>query len=313
MGRGTTHSNMWTRGLILAAAAILVAVILAGHEFVPNAVGNLGSFVETFLPWLGWVLVPIGFGAAVRRSASAGIAAALTLLVWSTMFLALLPDKSNGDGEFRVLTHNVDVDNPDLEGTVDTLLGAQADILALEELDEEDQNRYAEALADEYPYTVRHGTVALWSKFPITSSKPVDIEIGWTRAMQAVVETPTASVAVYVSHLASVRIGSDGFSSQQRDATARALGKIIAAEQLDSVVLLGDLNGTLQDRSLAPLTYQLRSTQAEAGQGFGFTWPASFPMSRIDQILVKNLTPVKSWTLDRTGSDHLPIASELHT
>jgi vancomycin resistance protein VanJ len=43
----------------------------------------------------------------------------------------------------------------------------------------------------------------------------------------------------------------------------------------------------------------------------GFSWPASFPMARIDQIMVKGIEPVSSWTLPKTGSDHLPVAARL--
>jgi vancomycin resistance protein VanJ len=75
------------------------------------------------------------------------------------------------------------------------------------------------------------------------------------------------------------------------------------------VVLLGDLNGTMDDRAFADLTSQLRSAQTAAGDGFGFSWPASFPVARIDQILVRGVKPVSSWVLPATGSDHLPVAA----
>jgi vancomycin resistance protein VanJ len=102
-----------------------------------------------------------------------------------------------------------------------------------------------------------------------------------------------------------------GFTAQQRDQSADALGEAIADEQLSRVVLLGDLNGTMNDRSLNAVTSQMRSTQGAAGSGFGFSWPASFPMARIDQIMVKGIDPVSSWTLPRTGSDHLPVAARV--
>ncbi|MFD5537064.1 hypothetical protein ACFWIJ_04200 [Streptomyces sp. NPDC127079] len=35
-------------------------------------------------------------------------------------------------------------------------------------------------------------------------------------------------------------------------------------------------------------------------------------MARIDQIMVKGVEPVSSWTLPRTGSDHLPIAARVN-
>lgn len=305
------RGGMWRRGITAAALAAIVAAILALHRFVPNSIGNVGSLLETFLPWLGWSLPPLIVWAWVRRSATAAVALAMPVVLWLSMFAGLLPDKYRGDGHIRVLTHNVDADNSDITGTADVLLGVDADIVALEELDTSVQGDYRDRLAGSYPFHVVHGTVGLWSKYEIIESSPVDIHIGWTRAMRAVVDSPEGLTAVYVAHLASVRVGTEGFTSTQRDATAQALGLEIASEPLAQVLLLGDLNGTAQDRSLAPITYQLDSTQAQAGRGFGFSWPAAFPMARIDHILVRGLTATSSWSLDPTGSDHLPVASDL--
>ena len=87
----------------------------------------------------------------------------------------------------------------------------------------------------------------------------------------------------------------------------RALGKAVTADASRRVVLLGDLNGTTYDRAFAPLTSHLRSAQDAAGDGFGFTWPAAFPVARIDQILVRGVQPNSSWVLPANGSDHLPV------
>ncbi|BFO14982.1 hypothetical protein SHKM778_13700 [Streptomyces sp. KM77-8] len=75
------------------------------------------------------------------------------------------------------------------------------------------------------------------------------------------------------------------------------------------MVLLGDLNGTMDDRALDGVTSGLRSVQSEAGEGFGFTWPARFPVARIDHILVRGVTVASSRVLPATGSDHLPVAA----
>jgi vancomycin resistance protein VanJ len=89
----------------------------------------------------------------------------------------------------------------------------------------------------------------------------------------------------------------------------QALGKAIAADPSNRVVLLGDLNGTTDDRSFADITSQMRSAQDAAGDGFGFTWPAKFPVVRIDQILVRGVQPESSWVLPANGSDHRPVAA----
>ena len=67
----------------------------------------------------------------------------------------------------------------------------------------------------------------------------------------------------------------------------------------------------MNDRALNAVTSQMRSTQGAAGSGFGFSWPASFPMARIDQIMVQGVKPVRSWTLPETASDHLPVAARV--
>lgn len=77
------------------------------------------------------------------------------------------------------------------------------------------------------------------------------------------------------------------------------------------MVLLGDLNGTTDDRAFADVTAQLRSAQEVAGDGFGFSWPAAFPVARIDQILVRGVQPQSAWLLPATGSDHLPVAARI--
>jgi Endonuclease/Exonuclease/phosphatase family len=101
-----------------------------------------------------------------------------------------------------------------------------------------------------------------------------------------------------------------GFWTASRDIGVQALGEAIAADPSKRVVLLGDINATTDDRSFADITSQMRSAQDVAGDGFGFTWPASFPVVRIDQILVRGVEPDSSWVLPANGSDHRPVRPE---
>jgi vancomycin resistance protein VanJ len=304
--------GMWRRGIVVSVLAVLLALLLTFHAHVPNRIGNLGSLSETFLPWFGLALPVLLLLAVLRRSPTALLAVVLPAAVWLNLFGGLLTDKAAPGGDLTVLTHNVNAGNPDPDGTARDVAAAGADIVALEELPESQAPRYARDLAAAYPYHSVQGTVGLWSRYPLHGVHPVDIKMGWTRAMRAAVSTPHGQIAVYVAHLPSVRVRFDaGFTAGQRDRAADALGQAIAAEPLPGVVLLGDLNGTMNDRALASVTSQMRSTQGAAGNGMGFSWPASFPMARIDQILVKGIQPRSSWTLPRTGSDHLPVAARL--
>ncbi|MFF4955593.1 endonuclease/exonuclease/phosphatase family protein [Streptomyces sp. NPDC001222] len=305
--------GIWRRGLVPAALAVLLALVMLLHARIPNDIGNLGSLTETFLPWLGVVGVPLLLILAlVRKSATALIAVLLPAVVWLNLFGGLLGDKTGTGGDLTVATHNVNAENPDPAGTARAVAASGADVLALEELKASAVPVYEQALASTYNYHSVQGTVGLWSKYPLVHVRPVDIKLGWTRAMRATVESPAGEVAVYVAHMPSVRVKlAAGFTARQRDTSADALGEAIADESLSRVILLGDLNGTMNDRALNAVTSQMRSTQGAVGSGFGFSWPASFPMARIDQIMVRGLDPVSSWTLPRTGSDHLPIAARV--
>ncbi|WP_063835990.1 endonuclease/exonuclease/phosphatase family protein [Actinacidiphila yeochonensis] len=303
---------MWRRGIATAVLALVLTGLLVFHADLPNRVGNLGSLLETFLPWFGLALPPLLLTAVLRRSVTALVAVVLPTAMWLNLFGGLLTEKSAPGGDLTVVTHNVNAENHDPDGTAKDLVAAGADVVALEELPEDQVTRYAHDMAAAYPYHSVQGTVGLWSRYPLSGARPVDIKMGWTRAMRATATTPHGKVAVYVAHLPSVRVKFDaGFTATQRDAAADALGEAIAKEALPDVVLLGDLNGTMNDRALASVTSQMRSAQGAAGDGMGFSWPASFPMARIDQIMVKGIQPRSSWTLPRTGSDHLPVAARL--
>ncbi|MER6622342.1 MULTISPECIES: endonuclease/exonuclease/phosphatase family protein [unclassified Streptomyces] len=304
--------RIWRRGLVLAACSLLTALVMLAHGHIPNAIGNLGSLVDTFLPWVGLLIPVLLVLGLIRKSATALIATILPAAVWLNLFGGLLTDKTATGGDLMVATHNVNADNPDPSATARGVAASGADVLALEELKASEVPTYERALESTYEYHAVVGTVGLWSKYPLSDVKAVDIRLGWKRAMRATVAAPAGRVAVYVAHLPSVRVKLEaGFTARQRDESADALGEAIADEPLPNVVLLGDLNGTMNDRALNAVTSQMRSTQGAVGSGFGFSWPASFPMARIDQILVKGAEPESSWTLPATASDHLPIAARV--
>jgi vancomycin resistance protein VanJ len=316
----------WKRGPVLAALALLLGLSMLLHANIPNRIGNLGSLVETFLPWLGMFIPVLLAGALWRRSASAVAALLLPVIVWLNLFGGQLTDKSHPGSDLTVASHNVSAGNPDPAGTARDLAASGADVLALEELTPQARGAYEKGLAKTYPYNTVQGTVGLWSKLPLADTqpidvmdygpladtKPVDVKMASNRALRTTVATGHGPLAVYVAHLGSVRVNPKaGFWTASRDIGVQALGKAIAAEQNKRVVLLGDLNGTVDDRAFDDITSQLHSAQTAAGDGFGFTWPASFPVARIDQILVRGAKPDSSWVLPATGSDHLPVAARI--
>ncbi|MFE2410453.1 endonuclease/exonuclease/phosphatase family protein [Kitasatospora sp. NPDC059408] len=322
--RAASRPEPWKRGPVLTALALLLGLVMLLHAQIPNGVWHLGSLVENLLPWLG-LFVPLLLVAALwRRSAAAVVALLLPVTAWLTLFGGVLADKSRPGGELTVAEQNVDADNPDPGGTARRLAASGADLLALVELTPQSTDAYEKGLAAAYPYHVVRGTVGLWSRLPLGDAQPIDVmdygpladtrpvdgKAAENRALRTTVATDRGPLTVYVAHLGSVRVlPSSGFWTASRDIGVQAIGRAVAADASERTLLLGDLNGSLDDRAFAGLTARMRSAQETAGDGFGFSYPASFPVVRIDQILVRGVTATSSRVLPDTGSDHLPVAA----
>ncbi|UIR23127.1 endonuclease/exonuclease/phosphatase family protein [Streptomyces spinosirectus] len=325
--RALRRPGPWRRGPVLTVLALLLGLLMGLHAWIPNRTGNLGSLVETLLPWFGLFVPVLLAGALWRRSASAVVALLLPVVVWLNLFGGLLGDRSHPGGDLTVVSQNVDAGNPDPAGTARDLAARGADLLALEEITPQALGTYEKALAKAYPYHAVQGTVGLWSRLPLSDTRPVydgmnygplaatrpaEATLSSARAMRTTVATKQGPLAVYVAHLGSVRVTPrTGFLTAQRNRGVQALAEAVAAEKNERVMLLGDLNGSLDDRAFDGLTSELRSAQDEAGDGFGFSWPAAFPVARIDQILVRGVRPQSAQVLPSTGSDHRPVAASV--
>jgi vancomycin resistance protein VanJ len=296
-------------GRATAALSVVLAVLLRAPWVVPNTVFRYGSLLESFLPWLGLVVPVVAVVALLRRHFLALAATLLPALAWVTVF----------GGQFRaaddafdvtVVQHNVSDVNTDPAGTARALARAKPDLIGLEEVT---TPAYDETLRAEYPYHTVQGTVGLWSRFPLVEAahldiKPAGLDADWNRGLRAVARTSHGDVAVYVAHLPSLRLlPLAGLGTARRDDSARKLGAALTAEPLRQVILLGDLNSTVDDRGLRPVSSQLTWARG----GFAFSFPAALPVARIDQVMARGATVSRVWSLPRTRSDHLPIAARV--
>ena len=318
-GRSTEPGRWWRSwraarsrrgGTITTACSVLLALVIAGHRLIPDGPGHLGSLVETLLPWTALALPALLAAGLLRRSRTATAALLIPVTVWLAVFGGRFADKSSPGGDLTVVSHNVRQENPDPHGTAQSLIASRADVLALQELSPDTAPAYEQALAATYPHHFYQGTVGLWSRYPLRDARPLPI-MPWTRALRATVDTPRGPLAVYVAHLPSVRVTPAGFTVGTRDEALGRLAEDLRSERARRVVVVGDLNGSADDRSLRPLTRHMASAQSTAGEGLGFTWPARFPVVRIDQILLKGVRATSAWSLPATTSDHLPVAARI--
>ncbi|MEU0244387.1 endonuclease/exonuclease/phosphatase family protein [Streptomyces sp. NPDC006235] len=301
--RGGRSFDAW-----LVGGGLGVAGLLALHSAVPNGAGRLGSLLETFLPWLGAAVPLLGCLAVLRRSAAGLLACLVPVAVWLWMFGGLWFSSPPESYDLTVVQHNVADDNTEPEGTARALRAARADLVAVQELTPELRPVFEDVLGASHPHRAVHGTVGLWSVRPLSDVRPVDIRPegfpgSWQRGLRATVAAPGGEIAVYVVHLPSVRLGPTGFASAARDESAALLGARIADDPAGRLLVVGDLNGTVQDRGLGPLTSRLDAP----APGFAFSWPASLPVARIDQVLGRGVEVTGVSALDATGSDHRPV------
>ncbi|WP_225878163.1 endonuclease/exonuclease/phosphatase family protein [Spongiactinospora rosea] len=285
------------RTIIVVAG--LLALLLGGHRLVPD-VGGVMPVVESLLPWLG-AGVPVLLVASCCTGSWRPMAASLVpAAVWGAMFgPALLRDPPGGPSDLSATTLNVGAANPRPAGAVRAVADG-TDLLALQEVTGQALRTVARELRRTHPHSYTAGTVGLWSRPPIVSARPIDVGLGWDRALRAVVRTLGGDVTVYVMHLASARPG----HTVRRDRTLAAARRLVDGDPSERLLLLGDLNTATTDRHRTGLVPPLADAHLEAGTGFGFTWPAEFPITRPDHILYRGLTATTAAVHPAPGSDH---------
>ncbi|WP_327085857.1 endonuclease/exonuclease/phosphatase family protein [Nonomuraea sp. NBC_01738] len=289
---------------VVVVVSVLVAVVLAGHQLVP-ALGGVTPVMESVLPWVGVSVPVLLIGAAIARSRAATIAALVPGLVWAVMFgSTMLQSSPGGPSDLKVATVNVGVTN-NASGEAVRKIAEGIDLVAAQELTP--GGPAAIQLNKMFRFSYPVSTVGLWSRYPILDSRKVDVGLGWPRALRAVVSTPKGKVTVYVMHLASARPG----MTYLRDKTLAAARKLVDGDDSRRILLLGDLNTATTDRGMSGLTPPLLDAQREAGDGFGFTWPATFPITRPDHILYKGMTATQAGVAPATGSDHRAAVASL--
>lgn len=288
----------------LGLVATSISLLLVAHRAVP---GSMGSMVDSVLPWLfapALLVLLVAAGFRIRR----GIAASLVpALIWGLMYGPVLVDHARDGGhDLRVASLNVGAATPSV--ALPPLLAEDPDVIVLEEITAKNRAAVTRVLTEAYPHSAFAGTVAVFSRLPLSRTKPVDIHIGWTRAMVTTVTTPKGPIRLYAAHLASARAD----KTAERDRTLAALAAAVHADPTARLLLAGDLNTATTDRQFSSFA-PLHDTQQEAGAGFGFTWPAGFPVVRPDHILERGLTTRRAWVLRAPGSDHRAVLADFDT
>jgi endonuclease/exonuclease/phosphatase (EEP) superfamily protein YafD len=303
------------------ATALLTAAAVVALMPVEHTVASVALTAAR-----GWVLalaVPLVLAAAMRRQrVVAAVALGLSVMhvAWlTTSYHAVGPRQAPaGTATMTLLSANLRVGNPALDAVAAALYDSGADVVCLQEVTPEHlAGLQAAGLAAAYPHSVTdalpgfHGS-AIFSKLPLTSAGPFDVQGSPMTA--ATVRLGGRSVRIVDVHVVAPLSGTNLARWRRQLAEMAAM----APADGQAMALVGDFNATAGNRSLAGLLAAgWRDAFAEAGRGFGFTYPNGAgvvppPLLRLDHVLVSEpITVTRAETAENPGSDHRMLAVDI--
>jgi vancomycin resistance protein VanJ len=339
------HGRPWPSarqqiGTGVAVLGWIVAAFMVLHRYLPDSAG-LASLLETWLPWLAvptvLLLVAAAFARSLRGLLATGVAAAVWLGVYGP---ELFPRGDPLPPNLRVASEDVNASSVELAAFGQLASNQHADIVTLEHLPPALASSAAtKQLNSAYSNHVTQYEFGVWSRYPIADARAIDLTTttgtqvnnntsaslttGLAAAvphvvvygLRVTVDTPEGALVLYVVHIPQPVLGDQGFA-KVRDEAVDQLTKTVSADHVAKLAIVGDINVAQTDRRFAQLSsgLGLTSAQGAAGRGFGFTWPAEFPLVRLDDLLIRGATPVRSVVLPALagGQTHLPIEIDLH-
>lgn len=297
------------RELLPATLVLAIAVALA---FSPDA----------YLPMLARAFL-------LQWSALFVVLAALLLwrkLRWTALSSALgcvliLPqyhqpvteyEVQNGHASLRIAHLNVYQLNDRDDEVLRSAINSGADVVSLQEVDDDWADALRAGLASSYPYShveVRNNCygIALFSKLPFMEVHTSEVE----RApfIEAIVQTNDGPVRILSVHATSP-ISYGHF--QRRNAMLKHLASAIDVRTMPTV-LVGDLNTVHWDRAYR--NFHTRSGLQPVNGPAMRTWPSIGPIALIplDHLMISpglGATDVQRFTIP--GSDHRGLVADIH-
>lgn len=275
---------------------------------------------NAYTPYWFLPIYPVLVFAALTRRRALILASAVLVMV-HVLFVAPrlgaedVPAAARDARPLVVLSANLSAENRTPEVLAREILDADADVVALEELTYRWDAVFEDlGFAARYPYRVaylQNGVkgIGLYSRLPISRDR-----IEWVEG-RPIARADVAADAGTV-HVVAVHPAPPHGNRREHRRQVDAYAQLVEARD-GPLVLMGDLNATLYNRSLRHLLAgDLRSAHDARGRSlWASSWPngtRSAPPALIDHVLVSSDIAVLAVREgDGAGSDHRPVIADL--
>jgi len=245
------------------------------------------------------------------------------LTAYAVLFLPRTSAAPPESPRLTIISYNLNAGNRQFDAIEQIIRDANADMVALQELNPQIAEELSSRLSQLYPHQALHpqnsfAGQGFLSRYPIVSDDYWQINLGHQRLEIDWNGTPIVIYNTHPTHpLRGLRFAMDTRSAEIRDLLERS-----SRETLPHL-LIGDFNMTDQTEDYARVAANYADAYHAVGWGMGFTFP-NFKntrfgldflpaLARIDYVFHDpNFTPLTArvWS-DSGGSDHYPIYVEL--
>jgi vancomycin resistance protein VanJ len=243
----------------------------------------------------------------------------LFMVTYGRQFFPSRVDVTADAPRITILTFNLNNGNESGERVAEVIRRAQADLVAVQELNSD----MAETLADLYPYRAFYprsdfAGQGVLSRYPITAAETWETESLQGRFQLDMDGATVTLLNVHAAYPYVTRLRFDG--TQRSQDVSEILRR--AAGEAGPLLIVGDFNMTDMAADYGRLAARFTDAYRQVGAGMGFTFPAHTdvfglrnvpPLARIDFIFHSpHFQAVEARVGgDAAGSDHFPLFASL--
>ncbi|GGJ21315.1 endonuclease/exonuclease/phosphatase family protein [Deinococcus roseus] len=253
------------------------------------------------------------------------------VLVWLFLLMGLqlhwpapVPSSS-----LRVMTWNLHGGIAGMKPILATVNQVKPDLLCVQEAKSFGPRLFAALQKQDPRWQMAQGDeLVILSRFPVVQKRKLEFPSTPHIELEATVQVQGKTLHMVTAHLDRHRLNAAPWDPQFGNKMHERAQKVSHVRQEGVNVLLEAHNNAKQqnrlflacgDFNMPPLgplyrqlENQLDNAFAHSGLGFGHTWNASFKVLRIDHIWTSpDLVARKTWVEESTGSDHLPVVTDL--